>query len=1071
MNINDEFIYYEKDYHSELNKIKFFSLALNELKFQIEFFEKICKKELEIYEKQSTPILYLLNNFQKDILISNQSEPSNLVRIISDLITILILNYQYLKIGLNECHKTFMSNIPIISKNLERFRDELLKKILSILKVNQNKSAIKDNLNKYINETFELVVINIFKGLIYIHQFFFLYSKAKNEFNFNIKHDIEKKSYNKIINLEINDFSERKYAKGEGIYYEPIHFGNYNNDILLKNESQNVISLCESYLYYGKTFIKCIEIRNLVISQFKKLIIDLIEQIPNNLIEKVMHIKDKIVETKNNFKILGIGTEKSWDLLIQNWSFLYHYMNIFSDFCKDLLKEDLNFNDNLNNEKEKYKIFINEWNKHSKKITDLKNKYVDYYNNEKRKQDKGNLKENKILLEKEKQIKVYLNTQCYEFLNSNVPIIREFERRKAKEIQEICYKLTKLIKNKNEENFEISKMETENSASIDIYQEVKDIFYKENNIFQIKDFDNYMDNLRDKILKNIDFSEDNLAKSVKNCLDNYSKNNLDLLNEPSFSESGINSLNEGKIEDDEINSNKFGNGNNNINNRDFISIPPLLFNKKSSNNILKTKFSNNEIILNETFNNDINLSGINKDTLINNEQQEKINFKGINKNNNTILSNDNESSFISVNEDEDEDEIQNNKKETLDKNKNIYKDIINNYYNEPSIKELLICRNQNINEMLIEIHFFDRLHKSTKERMEKFEKEFKNEINFQKTEEFENILIDIKDIKSNSPLTLIFHYFFNPKTVIQEYPYSKSFFESIYLKRGDYNVNLIYDKNEIDKIPKYFNDFDYVNNLFNNYNRNDLDLFLKQIDLWYKTFSFQLNYVHPIKKLMIGSTKINLKDIAIIYFVSPTDLIVDYQSYGSEFPITHTIVSNSQYRFHCDIKFNKNSGRFNFTTSVIVYNKVTHFSEDFNKIEYDKNNKEDFHINKWDSFNKVVTIQSKNNEIEEDKIFAKHLKNTIFNSNNEEQKIIDIQETNSSFHESSSDEEKEKINKNKIENQTTNNDTLYYGILFVLGLLSIKMLYKINNGIFSFDNFINFAVLLSIGYIIYKLTQ
>ena len=202
-------------------------------------------------------------------------------------------------------------------------------------------------------------------------------------------------------------------------------------------------------------------------------------------------------------------------------------------------------------------------------------------------------------------------------------------------------------------------METENSASIDIYQEVKDIFYKENNIFQIKDFDNYMDNLRDKILKNIDFSEDNLAKSVKNCLDNYSKNNLDLLNEPSFSESGINSLNEGKIEDDEINCNKFGNGNNNINNRDFISIPPLLFNKKSSNNILKTKFSNNDIILNETFNNDINLSGINKDTLINNEQQEKINFKGINKNNNTILSNDNESSFISVNEDEDEDEIQN----------------------------------------------------------------------------------------------------------------------------------------------------------------------------------------------------------------------------------------------------------------------------------------------------------------------------------------------------------------------------------------------------------------------------
>ena len=1072
MNINDQLLNYEKDYHLECNKIKFFFLALNEIKYQIEFLEKICTKELEIYQKQSSPILNLLKNFQTDTLSKNQYEPSNIVKIISDLITVLIINYQYLKLGLNDCHKIFTNNIPIISQNLEKFRDELIKKTLNILKANENKIKIKDNLNKYINESFELVVINVFKGLIYIHQFFFLYSKAKNEFNTNIKKDMDKKSYNKIINLEINDFSERKYAKEEGIYYEPLHFGNYNNEILLKNESENVVTLCDSYLYYVKTFIKCIEMRNLVISNFKKLINDLVILRPNNFMEKVIHIKDKIIKTKNNFKIMGIGTERSWDLLIQSWNFLYNCMNNFTYFCKDLLNEDLNLNDHLNDKNEKYKIFENEWEKHSKKIIDLKNKYINYYTNERRKHIKDNPKENKILLEKGQQIKIYLNNQCYEFLNSKVPVIREIEKRKAKEVQEICYKFKKLLKNQNEENYEISKMQAENSASIDIFQEVKDIFYKENNIFQIKDFNNYMENLRDRILKNIDFSEDNLAESVKNSLDNYQQNNFEILNEPSFSESGINSLKEGKLEEGESNSNghKFENGNNNnINNNDLISIHSILLNQ--NNSILKSKISSKEIILNETFKNNINLSSINKDAL---DQQEKMNYKNMNKNNNTILSSINESnSFISVNGDEDEDNKNkiDDVKKLLDKNKKIYTDIINSYYNEPSIKKLLINRNKYVNEMLIEIHFFDRLNKATKYRMEKFEKEFKNETNFQRLEAFENILIDIKDIQSTSPLTLIFHYIFNPKTVIHEYSYDKNFFESVFIKRGDYNINLIYDKNEIDKIPKYFNDFEYVNNLFNNYNKNDLDLFLKQIDTWHKTFSFQINFVHPIKKLMIGSIKMTVKDVVILYFISPTDLIVDYQSYGAKFPITETIVSHSQYRFHCDFKFNKATGRFNFKTSVIIYNKVATFSEDSKKIENDKNNKVDFQINNWDPFNLVIEIESKNNEIEADKIFAKHLKNTIFNSDDGDQKIFGTQETNSSINENSSDEEKEDINKKKGKNKITSNDTLYNGILLVLVLFIIKILYKINNGFLSFDNFINLFILISIGFTLYKLAQ
>ena len=101
-----------------------------------------------------------------------------------------------------------------------------------------------------------------------------------------------------------------------GINYEPLHFGNHNYDIMLGNDSENIISLCDSYYYYGQIFIKCIKIRKKLITQFKKLIKDILSQSPNNIIEKILHIRDKIQKTKEGFKILGIGTEKSWDLLI-----------------------------------------------------------------------------------------------------------------------------------------------------------------------------------------------------------------------------------------------------------------------------------------------------------------------------------------------------------------------------------------------------------------------------------------------------------------------------------------------------------------------------------------------------------------------------------------------------------------------------------------------------------------------------------------------------------------------------------------------------------------------------------
>ena len=373
--------------------------------------------------------------------------------------------------------------------------------------------------------------------------------------------------------------------------------------------------------------------------------------------------------------------------------------------------------------------------------------------------------------------------------------------------------------------------------------------------------------------------------------------------------------------------------------------------------------------------------------------------------------------------------------------------------------------------MLIEIHFFDRLNKATKERMKKLEKEIKIDTNVIKIEEFDKIFMN-KDNCIIPPLSILFHYIFNPKTIFNEYPYFKSFLETCFLLRGDYNINISYDKNEIDKIPKYFNDFNYINNLFNNYSKNDLDLFLRQIDAWYNSFQFELNYIHPIKKLKnLTNNKINIKDIIIIYFISPTDLIINYNSYGSDFPFYEIYISNTQYRFHCDIKYNKDIGRFNFKASAFKSNKITFLSENYLeeqlKIIEDENNKNQLQIYAWAPLKIVFQNGNKNNEIEADKIFAKNLKNTIFDYNyndninfGENPKLSDYESSNSS---DSKEENEILIKKKKI-----NSDKIYYGILIILGLFSIKTLFGVNKGFFSFDNFINVLILISIGFILIK---
>ena len=304
--------------------------------------------------------------------------------------------------------------------------------------------------------------------------------------------------------------------------------------------------------------------------------------------------------------------------------------------------------------------------------------------------------------------------------------------------------------------------------------------------------------------------------------------------------------------------------------------------------------------------------------------------------------------------------------------------IINLDLNNPEIKNQLINNNIAVYTMLKNMKFFERLKTISEKRNLEFKKEFQKDYYFLDIDQFDNIFIDVNDININSPLTLIFHHCLNPE--IKQSTQSDSgeyfFFEYIFKKRGDKDYSLMYDKEEIKSIPKYFDDINYVNHLFNNFNEKQLNNFLNEISSWKKTFLFKQKFKYA--KHII---KMTLRDFATIYFISPLDLVVDYHSYGSDYPMADYFVAISQYRFHCDIDFDKEKGKFNFKTSCKVYNTIKLVKQTLLKKyvikESNVTNQKEIQINIWPSFKKIIKKADKNNQDLCSYIFETYLKNNL----------------------------------------------------------------------------------------------
>ena len=305
-------------------------------------------------------------------------------------------------------------------------------------------------------------------------------------------------------------------------------------------------------------------------------------------------------------------------------------------------------------------------------------------------------------------------------------------------------------------------------------------------------------------------------------------------------------------------------------------------------------------------------------------------------------------------------------------NLNLIKDLD---LNNPETKNQFINNNIANYKMLQKINFFEKLKNITEKRYSEFKKEFQKDYYFLDIDQFENIFINENDLNINSPLTLIFHYCFNPE--VKQIGSSENFFEFIYKNRGDTNYSMKYDKEKIKYIPKYFNDINYVNNLFNNFSEKELNSFILGINKWTKTFIFEQKFKytkHAIKNM-------TFRDIATIYFISPLDMIIDYHSYGSDFLMADFFVAISQYRYHCNIDFNKKKGKFCFKTSCKVYNTIklvkNTLLEKLVIEESSRTNGNEIKKNIWPNLKKIIKKEDGNNQKICDNIFKNYLKNNL----------------------------------------------------------------------------------------------
>ena len=436
-------------------------------------------------------------------------------------------------------------------------------------------------------------------------------------------------------------------------------------------------------------------------------------------------------------------------------------------------------------------------------------------------------------------------------------------------------------------------------------------------------------------------------------------------------------------------------------------------------------------------------------------------------------------------------EINKAKKEAKESNKDGNKEEVDE--NSPEQKYLGKKRfkAKQISKMLEEINFYKRLEEITKERMELFTKEYTNES--------KGFFVDQKTLKrkyaeetfKDCPLFVIFSTICKMSTQLEEFKSKKGFFESLFLERNDTEVKFVENQELLNNVPNFFNNGDFVMNLFSQFNKEDFETFLNDIQNWAHKYEYTCHAVHKIKQVPFGPSQVVMKDRFIAYFVSPTLLIFDDMAYATEFTYCDSFLPLFRYRFDCDIKFNDKKAKFEFNTKMTI-SYVTIFLQNImlrGTIE-NKSNSDTEQLIKGEVLDKLK--DSVNLHIDEfkdifdritDETFQRkiELKQNMITGEFEEDGIEGVGEEDNAEEENNKEKEKEKADDQNIENKNENegihqkinefidkNKTfIFIAIVFIIILGIIFSIFGIGKGrgAFAIDTIFNLIILGAIFYL------
>ena len=401
------------------------------------------------------------------------------------------------------------------------------------------------------------------------------------------------------------------------------------------------------------------------------------------------------------------------------------------------------------------------------------------------------------------------------------------------------------------------------------------------------------------------------------------------------------------------------------------------------------------------------------------------------------------------------------------------KKIENNILENENYKNHIINHNIFIDKKLKEIKFLEKLKSISDSRYLFFQNNYRKDNFFLDENNFDNVLISEKNLKIQSPLSLIFQKIFSP----EEQP---NFFKKIFSSENNSDYLSYYDQNELNKVPRFYKDLPYVNNLFNCFDFNELNNFLEEIKTWNDTFHLDQEYTHELKYFQPKKKYVSLKNNFIIYFISPYDLIIDSHLRASGIPFSDTVMAINQLLFHCDIKFDSKKGKFMFKTSVKILNSIKMVKNTAinNTIKEEGKNEADEEIinNIWTPMKKEILEQDLINQQNAEKIYKNYLENNLNKFSNvapnvyNDIKIDSNSEENwDSFSEKSNENDfgENNINQRNINMDEFNERNERLLKMGGFGLIGVY-LFKIFFFAFSLDTIFGIFWVGLIGYLIYK---